>query len=72
MSSAELFGCPGRGFESVLVDDYPFRNYFSAGIYDGEGALVCGGYRCEDVDCQVTDECHRWTVRETDENRLSS
>lgn len=70
VASAELFGCPGRGQDSYPVDDYPFRNYLSSGIYDQDGgaAVICGGYKCDQVDCEVSNECHAWTPGEQWQN----
>ncbi len=78
--SAELFGCPGRS--SFFIDDYPVRQFLSAGNYfdaldryenEPTGTvLVCGGFVCDEYaegqNCENTSECYEWTPM----NRWSS
>jgi len=64
LSSVEIFGCPSG--ESVVVDDFPFKAYLTAGTYlPEEGAvLLCGGFACNKEgnkqDCNVEDKCFKW------------
>jgi len=65
LSSVEIFGCPSG--ESVVVDDFPLRAYFTAGIYlsEEDAVLLCGGFACDkeegnEQDCNVEDKCFKW------------
>ncbi len=72
-ASVELFGCPDRSQDSYQVDDYPFRNAFTAGLFYGEVALSCGGFGCENDACDgTTDECFSWGPRNGNEDQWQS
>ncbi len=56
-ATAELFGCPDRAEASYLVEDYPFRNYYTGSRFIEDGTddrvIVCGGNACDGPACQV-------------------
>ncbi len=69
-ASVELFGCPDRAQDSYKVDDYPFRNYFSASIFTDDYALSCGGFSCKRDTCDgATDKCFSWRPRDGNQDQ---
>ncbi len=59
----ELFGCSDSPDSSKILQDYPENVYLSGGRYfDDMGMVIsCGGYSCQDLRCQILNDCFQWT-----------